>query len=293
MNEAVVKHIQSLPVVDMHDIANVGNMLAQTDLFGTRNPSDGFAIACMCHQEGISFMEFMRSYHFIKGKISKRADKIQADFQAMGGEIEIAQRDADGAVVKLTFGKTKYTSRCVWSEIKDEPFAKTQNYATPRKRMQMMWARAISDGVRTVCPQAVAGVYTPEEIEAFDEERHEPVKIDAAEAAKRVDAAAATTTATAFSKTEQPAAKDNAKPTRAAADAEPTPFEMIDTPATATAPIDVSVCPVPGPMFGKPWASMPLEHLKAAETLTNAEMTPGHIEAIRKCMWEITSKGAK
>lgn len=69
---------------------------------------------------------------------------------------------------------------------------------------------------------------------------------------------------------------------------------MIDKPATSTTThVDVSVCPVPGPMFGKPWADMPLEHLKAAETLTNAEMTPGHIEAIRKRMWELTNGGAK
>lgn len=307
MSEALIKQIQQLPVASMSDMATVGDMLAKTGMFGTNNPNEGFVIAAMCHQEGISFIKYMQTYHLIKGKVSKRADAIQADFQRGGGKLKIIQRDAEGAVVELEKEGAKFKSACMWKDCLLEPFVYKggaddlkkpeaqrvikENYSTPRKRMQMMWARAISDGVRTVDASSVHGCYTPEEIEDFDDERRgvhaDLVKIDAAEAAKRVEEAAATTTA--FNNPATTSTR-NVSQRRATADNEPTPFEMIDKPAAS---VDVSVCPVPGPMFGKPWADMPLEHLKAAETLTNAEMTTGHIEAIRKRMWELTNGGTK
>ena len=37
------------------------------------------------------------------------------------------------------------------------------NWATPRSRMQMLWARVVSDGVRTMAPEICSGIYTPEE----------------------------------------------------------------------------------------------------------------------------------
>lgn len=36
-----------------------------------------------------------------------------------------------------------------------------------RARMQMLWARCVSDGVRTVAPQCCCGIYTPEETDDF------------------------------------------------------------------------------------------------------------------------------
>ena len=42
-------------------------------------------------------------------------------------------------------------------------------YRTNRSRMQMIWARCVSDGVRVVCPAACQGVYTPEETEDIAE----------------------------------------------------------------------------------------------------------------------------
>ena len=40
-------------------------------------------------------------------------------------------------------------------------------YATPRSRMQMLWARLISDSIRIVAPEIITGVYVPEEVDDF------------------------------------------------------------------------------------------------------------------------------
>lgn len=295
---------QALPISCMGDIERMGQLLASTNLFGTNNPADGFVIASMCHQQGISYMEYMQTYHFIKGKVSKRADAIQAAFQDLGGEIEIEQRDEKGTVIKLVFGKTKYTSRCVWEEIKTEPFATTQNYATPRKRMQMMWARAISDGVRTVCPKAVSGFYTPEEVETFDAEA--TVTPEAAtKRAKKVQEQAQPTAQqpqqpqqpqTVVAQVSQPvytqpqqtaqAPKDYSEEAEAsrptpvqqqqptAQEQEPTPFTIIEDQKNP----DYSLCPIQGPLYRIPWNEMPDGHLSAA---LEVNMPEGYITFVR------------
>jgi hypothetical protein len=288
---------QALPISCMGDIERMGQLLASTNLFGTNNPADGFVIASMCHQQGISYMEYMQTYHFIKGKVSKRADAIQAAFQDLGGEIEILQRDEKGTVITLVFGKTKYTSKCVWEEIKGEPFASTQNYATPRKRMQMMWARAISDGVRTVCPKAVSGFYTPEETEDFTVEATVAPEAATKRAKKVQEQAQVQPTAQPQQVTAQvsqpvytqPQAQepvvynaeaDASRPTPVqqpqqptAQEQEPTPFTIINDQQNP----DYSLCPIQGHLFRTPWEKMPTEHLEAAMTV---QMPLGYINYV-------------
>jgi hypothetical protein len=295
---------QALPISCMGDIERMGQLLASTNLFGTNNPADGFVIASMCHQQGISYMEYMQTYHFIKGKVSKRADAIQAAFQDLGGEIEILQRDEKGTVITLVFGKTKYTSKCVWEEIKGEPFASTQNYATPRKRMQMMWARAISDGVRTVCPKAVSGFYTPEEVETFDAEATVTPEV-ATKRAKKVQEQQSKPTAPAQPQVvqaqvsapvytqPQPTAQEmtaynaeaeasrpvvvqqQAQPT--AQEQEPTPFTIIEEQKNP----DYSLCPIQGHLFRVKWETMPNEHLDAALTVA---MPQGYLNYVQNLL---------
>ncbi|MCL2103917.1 MAG: hypothetical protein FWH21_02500 [Kiritimatiellaeota bacterium] len=264
--ETAITRADALPIQSMGDLHEIGKLLVQTDLFGTKNPADGFTIACICQQSGITFAEFMQNFHFIKGRISKRADAMQADFQKAGGVIEIVQRDEEGTVINLTLDKTKYTSRCLWKEIQGEPFVtnpKDQNYKTPRKRMQMMWARAISDGVRVVYPAAVQGVYTPEETDDFAEADNTPPPkpLPDAEASKRTQEHAQQVIAVVSPPPcEQP-------------DAEPDPFDL----ARNTLPPDYSICPIEGSLFRMKWTDMPTEHLNIALTL---KMPQPHKDAV-------------
>lgn len=135
-------------------------------------------------------MDFMQNFHMIKGRVSKKTDAILADFHRMGGRHEIISRTTDLAEAKFVLGKTSYTSKISWDDCKAEPFiyqgkeedvvrqieaGNTANlmvktkYRTPRARMQMLWARCVSDGVRTVAPECVQGIYTPEEVDDFAE----------------------------------------------------------------------------------------------------------------------------
>lgn len=284
-----LQKVQPLPVANMGDLATIGQMLAQTGMFGTNNPAEGFVIAAMCHQAGITYMEYMQTYHLIKGKVSKRADAIQADFQRSGGKIKINQRDANGVVVELEKNGTKYTSALMWSDCLNEPFvyegregdvvaalnsgdSKTKatlkiktKYATPRSRMQMLWARAISDGVRAVDPGSVQGAYTPEEIEDF---AAQALAINPAEAAKRAEVIV-------------PQPQPQPLASTPVAEPEDTPFDMVQKDPDGTGGGDCTTCPIDGPMQGQKWADMTIEHLRLALNLANPELTAGHRKAIQ------------
>jgi len=158
-----------LPIHSMQDLVVVGQMLAQTDMVGARNPAEGFTVACICHQQGITFAQFADTYHLSFGRLSKRADAMLADLHKLGGSHVIKNRDSELASIQISYGKIKNREFSLSHEEAqgEEFYRKNPKYKTPRGRTQMMWARVVSDGVRAVCPEAAAGYYTPEEIEDF------------------------------------------------------------------------------------------------------------------------------
>ena len=61
---ALMRAGSQLPATNMADFVEIGRLLAQTGMFGTNNPAEGFVIAAMCHQSGLTYIEFMQQYHF-------------------------------------------------------------------------------------------------------------------------------------------------------------------------------------------------------------------------------------
>ena len=179
-----------LPINSVQELQFLGTVLSQSQLFGQSNPAEGLAIVAMCQQKRISWMDFMQNFHMIKGRVSKKTDAILADFHRMGGRHEVVSRTDTLAEAKFTLGKSSYTSKISWDDCKAEPFiyegreidvvrkiesgdtsclAIKPKYRTPRARMQMLWARCVSDGVRVVAPECCQGIYTPEETDDFAE----------------------------------------------------------------------------------------------------------------------------
>lgn len=167
-------------------IAKFGHSMYASGMFGCKTKEQGqvLAMACLCEKKNP--VELTRLYHLIDGKLSMRADAMLAEFRNRGGEHKLIARTPDEAAIELSLGKgkgaTKEIFRLTWVEAAAEPFpwgkggpkflkdgspdpaALKTNWATPRARMQMLWARVVSDGVRALMPEVVAGSYTPEEI---------------------------------------------------------------------------------------------------------------------------------
>ena len=104
-----------------------------------------------------------------------KADAMLAEFRCRGGDHVLISRTPELAEIELRVGKGRGARAqrfsFSWDEAKQESyvFAKDgktmkENWSTPRRRMQMLWARLISDSVRVMMPEVCAGQYTPEEL---------------------------------------------------------------------------------------------------------------------------------
>ena len=247
---------QSLPTNTLADLVRAGELLAQSGMFGIANAASGFVVAATCHQQGISLMEFQRTYHIVEGRPSMRADAMLAEFRKMGGRHRIVENSATRAEAVFevegqtftgvfTIGDAQATGDCYKTD------GKTLKHTWAKRPADMLWARMVSRSVRRLCPEIVAGLYTPEEAADFDEPR--PARTVTPEIAPDVAAARATGSAT--------------------------------VPATATpapAPVDFTVCPAGfDAMTGVPWADMDADTLRAALECNAESLTHTHRAAIR------------
>ena len=155
-------------------IEKMGSFFAKSGMFGCDRLEQGQVLAAACMAERKSPLEITRKYHLLDGRLSMKSEAMLAEFRGRGGKQEIVTRTPDCAAIRLTIDGQSQVFSLTWDEAKEEPFPYgkenklKKNWATPRARMQTMWARVVSDGVRAMAPEIVTGTYTPEEIEDFD-----------------------------------------------------------------------------------------------------------------------------
>lgn len=153
-----------------------GKDIALSRLCNCENEAQGVVLAMECFARGVTALQLAEDYHIIDGKLSMRADAMLAAFNERGGKHRIVSRTADCAEIELTLDGQTISEKLTWAEAQQEPHpfkkdGKTlkTNWATPRARRQMLWARVVSEGVRTLCPGVNRGRYTPEESDDFEE----------------------------------------------------------------------------------------------------------------------------
>lgn len=256
----------ALPMNTMSEIAKAGELLAQSQLFGALNPAAGFVIAATCHQQGISLMEFQRTYHIVEGRPSMRADAMLAEFRKRGGKVRILKNTMDEAAAefdfegqKVVFAYTMDDARRTGDCFKID--GKTLKHTWAKRPDDMLWARLISRAVRRLCPEINAGLYAPEEVADFDgaapSAPMRQVRL-APEAVRERTAAQA----------------------QAPSEAEPLPPapEIVEPEVVS----DPYVCPMIGSSCdGQRWECIETERLTAALHCDLPEITEAHREAIR------------
>lgn len=244
------KEASGLPVVTMSDIVTMGQFFEKSGMFGCSQEGQGFVLAMACVSERMSPIQIKQTYHIIDGNLSMRADAMLAKFNERGGKHQVIKRDENEAVVRLVKGDNDVEFRFTFEEAKKEPFVYTKdgklkkNWATPRARMQSLWARVVSDGVRALDPGVNSGVYTPEEVDDSpsmlpSKKRTEPVAVEVLPPED---------------KKEQPSAD-----------------------------VDFSVCPF-GKQSGRKWITMSKAQLEAAIVIQRPEMLDGHRDEIKKAL---------
>jgi hypothetical protein len=157
-------------IVPMSDIQQMGTAIAKSGLFGMKTPDQAIALMLIAQAEGMHPAIAARDYHVIQGRPALKADAMLARFQAAGGTVqwgvytdeEVTGTFSHPAGGSITLSWTLAQAKKIGLATKDN----WKNY--PRA---MLRARVISEGIRTVYPGCVVGVYTPEEVQDFAPQR--------------------------------------------------------------------------------------------------------------------------
>ena len=153
-------------IVPMADITKMAQVAADSKMFGFKNQAEAMAIMLLCQAEDMHPAIAMRDYHVIQGRPALKSDAMLARFQTSGGKVNWTSYTDDvvtGVFSHPQGGEVSITWNMEMAHRLG--FNKKENWRNyPRA---MMRARCISEGIRTVFPACVAGVYTPEEVQDF------------------------------------------------------------------------------------------------------------------------------
>ena len=158
-------------IVDpMAAMEQMGLVLYRSGMFGCGNADQGklLALACMCERRNP--VEMSRTYHIIEGRLSMRADAMQAAFLSAGGRVQWVETTAEICRAKFThpeFAPDGVEVAVTMKELNDGGVTQGKDGIKSVYRKfprQMLRARVISEAIRMIMPQIVAGVYTPEEV---------------------------------------------------------------------------------------------------------------------------------
>lgn len=162
--------MSNIVVAQQHSITEVGQMakaVAASNLFGVKTPDQALALMLLAQAEGLHPMVAARDYHIIEGRPSMKADAMLARFQMAGGKVKWLALTDTKVAGEFTH-EAGGTAVIEW----DMDRAKTAGLGGKGNWLkyprQMLRARVISEGIRTVYPACVVGVYTPEEVQDFD-----------------------------------------------------------------------------------------------------------------------------
>jgi hypothetical protein len=149
-----------------------GQQLAQSRIMGIQTHGDGLVVAVTCAAEGITPLEFARTYHIIEGRPSMKADAMLAKFKAAGGKVKwLDFGDTEQkAEAEFTYGGETVSMAFTIDQAKKMVGEKKLNNTDGnwyRLRPQMLRARLVTTALRVIAPELIVGIYTPEEIEDF------------------------------------------------------------------------------------------------------------------------------
>ncbi len=153
-------------IVPVADIEKMALAVAKSNLFGVKTPEQAMALMLIAQAEGMHPAIAARDYHIIQGRPSLKADAMLARFQSAGGKVEW-QEYTDAKVVGVFSHPSGGSISVEWSMDMANKAGLTKNPTWRQYPRQMLRARCISEGIRTVFPGVVSGFYTPEEVQDF------------------------------------------------------------------------------------------------------------------------------
>lgn len=165
-------------VVSYGDQERMAQSLVKSRMFGLDSVDQAMALMSIAQAEGKHPAIIARDFHIISGRPAKKAEAMLRDFITAGGSVQ--WHGLSDTIADATFSHPQGGSvRITWDmdRAKQAGLLKQGGMYAKYPRA-MLRSRTVSEGVRTVCPIATSGVYTPEEVQDIVDETPSTGPID-------------------------------------------------------------------------------------------------------------------
>ena len=160
-------------LITVDQIQTMANAVVKSGLFGMKTTEQATALMLIAQAEGYHPALAARDYHIIQGRPTLKAETMMARFQQQGGRVE--WKTLTDEEVTATFSHPSGGSATItWTFEQARKAGLTGKDNWKNYPRAMLRARVVSEGIRTVFPGVVLGVYTPEEVQ--DIPTHQPAR---------------------------------------------------------------------------------------------------------------------
>lgn len=164
MGTEVTAHTNNAIAYSLGDMMQLAKAVAASGLFGMKTTEQAMALMAIAQAEGRPAASAAMDYHIVNNRPTLKADTMLARFQSSGGSVEWHKYTDE--VAEATFTHPKGGSvKLSWDMARAEKAGVMGNPTWKKYPRAMLRARTISEGIRTVYPGILNGMYTPEEIE--------------------------------------------------------------------------------------------------------------------------------
>jgi len=158
-------------VVPYGDIERMAMAVAKSGLFGVKDANQALSLMLIAQAEGRHPALAARDYDIIQNRPSKKSEAMLRDFLESQGKVEwhaLDDTQADATFSHPSGG----TVRIKWDMKRAVSAGLGGKDMWKKYPRQMLRARTVSEGIRTVCPMATSGMYVPEEVQDIVREKN-------------------------------------------------------------------------------------------------------------------------
>jgi len=162
------------PQFSFSELVQIAKCLAASRLFGIQTEDQAIALCLIAQAEGKHPATAALVYNIIQGRPALNADSMLARHQATGGKVQwtcYTPERVTGVFSHPQGGEIEIT----WDTARAQTAGLVGKDNWRKWPQQMRRARCISEGVRTVNPGCLVGLYAPEEVIDFDPVRNQQV----------------------------------------------------------------------------------------------------------------------
>lgn len=162
MQNQIVVHNQSI-----QDIESMAKAAVKSGLFGVKNQDQAVALMLLAQSEQMHPFSICTQFDIIQGRPALKSQAALARFQAAGGKIQWIERTDTKASAK--FHHPSGGELVVeWTLEMAKAAGLTGKQTWVQYPRQLLSARVLAEGVRSVLPGCLNGIYLAEEVQDFD-----------------------------------------------------------------------------------------------------------------------------